>query len=388
MKTLNLVPANTDDYRRLAARKLPQFLFDYLDGGSYQEYTLANNVSDFTRILLNQRVLCDVSNITTDAQLVGDHYGMPLALAPVGMGGMYAQRGECQAKRAADAHNLPFTLSTVSICSLEEVAAVSDKPFWFQLYMLKDRGPVKELLQRARAVGVKTLVFTVDLAVLGARYRDVRNGFSGGATRWGAFRGTTVEYLRHPGWTLDVGVRGKPHTFGNLAEYVPNATRPDDFQGWITQQVDPSVTWRDIAWLRDQWPGKLLIKGILTPEDAHRAKDVHADGIVVSNHGGRQLDSVPSTIQALPAIADSVGDAMEILLDGGVRSGMDILKARALGAQGVLIGRPWVYALAARGEPGLDHLLHTFQRELRVAMALTGQTHMASVDQTVLAPNP
>ncbi len=384
MGSLNLVLASTEDYRRKAEKKLPRFLFDYLDGGSYQERTLAANCADFEALQFKQRVLYDVSKVSSATTLFGDDLAMPAAMAPIGMAGMMAQRGELQAKRAADALGIPFTLSTVSICSLEEVAKVSDKPFWFQLYMLKDRGAVVDMLQRARAVNVDTLIFTVDLAVLGARYRDVRNGMSGGLNRWAQFRSTTLSFMGHPSWAWHVGIKGKPHTFGNLKAYVPDASTPTDFQAWIAEQVDPSVTWKDIEWLRHQWDGNLIIKGVLSPEDAVAAVNAGADGISVSNHGGRQLDSVSSAIAMLPRVVDAVGDRCEVLLDSGVRSGADVLKARALGAKAVLIGRPWVYAAAAGGEAGITSLLNTFKSELQVAMALTGVTHTDQVDARIL----
>ena len=383
MSSLNLVPASTEDYRRIAERKLPQFLFDYLDGGSYAETTLRANVSAYQKIKLKQTVLKDVSAVKTGVELFGTPYGMSAGLAPIGMGGMYGARGELQAKAAADALNIPFTLSTVGICSLEEVAQVSDKPFWFQLYMLKDRGAVQQMLQRAQSVGVDTLVFTVDLAVLGARYRDKRNGLSGGTSLAGRVR-TAMNLAVKLSWIRSVGLGGKPHTFGNLAEYVPNASRPDDFQAWITQQVDASVTWKDIEWLRGIWPGKLIVKGILNSEDALEAVQVGADGIVISNHGGRQLDCVDATIDILPEIKAAVGDATAVLLDGGIRSGQDIFKAYALGADFTLVGRPWVYALAAGGKQSITELLTTFKSEIEISMALTGITQSHEINPSIL----
>jgi L-lactate dehydrogenase (cytochrome) len=308
---------------------------------------------------------------------------MPVSLAPIGMAGMFGRRGEMQAKRAADAAGIPFTLSTVGICSLEEIATVSAIPFWFQLYMLKDRGAVQEMLQRARDVGVSTLLFTVDLAVLGARYRDKRNGLSGGISLSGRLR-SSLNLLTKPAWIKNVGLQGKPHTFGNLANYVPNANRPDDFQAWITKQVDPSVTWKDIEWLRSIWPGQLIIKGVLNPIDAQLAIKTGADGIVISNHGGRQLDCVSSTINALPRIKDAIGDSGTVILDGGIRSGQDVFKAIARGADHTLIGRPWVYALAARGEHGIADTLQAFQSELEISMALTGVTSIDQINETVI----
>lgn len=384
MGTLNLTPASTADYRREAERRLPRFLFDYLDGGAYQERTLRENVTAFEQLRLKQRVMRDVSQIDTRTELLSHPAAFPAALAPIGLGGMMARRAEVQAKRAADDIGIPFTLSTVAICSIEEIAAVSNQPFWFQLYMLKDRGPVKELLQRARDAGVETLVFTVDLAVLGARYRDVRNGMSGANGLWPRLRGQIISALLHPRWLWDVGLNGKPHTFGSLTAYVPNASRPDDFQSWITQQLDASVTWKDIEWLRSIWPGKLVIKGILSPEDARSAVRAGADALVVSNHGGRQLDGVAPTIEMLPRVVEAIAGHAEIWVDSGVRSGQDIAKALALGADGTLIGRPWVYAVAARGEDGVRKLLNTFRSELRVAMALTGCTDVKALTREIL----
>ena len=379
MPTMNLVPVTSDDYRRIAERKLPRFLFDYVDGGAYSERTLARNVSDFSEIAPQQRVMRDVSEVTTSGSMSGAACTMPVALAPVGMGGMLARRAEVQAKRAADAAGVPFTLSTVSICSLEEIAAVSDRPFWFQLYMLRDRAIVLEILDRAWQVGVRTLVFTVDLAVVGERYRDVRNGIAGGATTWGKMRAGPLSYLSHPGWLYDVGIKGKPHTFGNLAQYVPAATNPTQYREWVGSQFDASVTWADIEWLRGIWNGRLIIKGVLSPEDAGCAVSAGADGIIVSNHGGRQLDGVASSISTLPKISDAIGEKAEILMDGGVRSGLDVFRALALGADGVMIGRPWAYAVAALGERGVADLLAAFKRELQVAMSLCGVTSVPDI---------
>ncbi|MEY3006341.1 MAG: hypothetical protein RI942_683 [Pseudomonadota bacterium] len=383
MGSLNLVPASVEDYRRLANKRLPQFLFDYLDGGSYAETTLKNNVADYQKLNLVQTVMRDVSSIDTSSNKLGAVSAMPISLAPIGMAGMFGRRGELQAKQAADAAGIPFTLSTVGICSMEEVAAISNIPFWFQLYMLKDRGAVQEMLQRARDVGVSTLLFTVDLAVLGARYRDKRNGMSGGINTLGKLR-SGLDLLSKWSWIQEVGLRGKPHTFGNLANYVPNASRPDDFQAWITQQVDPSVTWKDIEWLRSIWSGQLIIKGVLNPTDAALAIKSGADGIVVSNHGGRQLDCVSSTINALPAIKDAIGDTGTLIVDGGIRSGQDVFKALAKGADHTLIGRPWVYALAAQGQKGVYDTLTAFRSELEISMALTGVTRIEQIDHSVI----
>ena len=384
MSTLNLVPASYADYRREAERRLPTQLFHYVDGGAYAEHTLGRNVEDFEKLQLKQRVMHDVSRVDPSDSIFGYEMTIPAALAPIGLGGMMARRGEVQAKRAADAFGIPFTLSTVSICSLEEVAAVSDKPFWFQLYMLKDRGAVTHILDRAKASGVRTLIFTVDLPVLGARYRDVRNGMGGGTTVWGRLRSGTLDYLAHPRWAVDVGLKGKPHTFGNLDDLVTKASTLADFKAWIDGQLDATVTWKDIEWVRAAWDGDLIIKGILSAEDAIAAFDAGADGIVVSNHGGRQLDSVSSTIAILPRVLDAVGGRGTVIIDSGIRTGQDILKAKALGADMTLIGRPWVYANAARGEQGIRNLLSAMKEEMQVSMALTGVNTIQEVDHRIL----
>ncbi|MCB2113564.1 MAG: L-lactate dehydrogenase [Parvularculaceae bacterium] len=384
MPSLNLAPASAEDYRRIAERRLPRALFDYIDGAAGAETTLADNQNDFARLRLKQRVMRDVSSIDMGAELFGGKLSMPLALAPIGMGGMMRKRAETQAVRAAEAAGVPFCLSTVAICSLEEVAQAASKQFWFQLYMLKDRGAVRELLQRAKSVGVRTLVFTVDLAVVGARYRDIRNGLSGGGGAWGRLRSGLIDYLLHPAWLFDVGLAGKPHIFGNLSEYVPNATTPSDFRAWVDSQFDAAVTWKDIEQLRRDWDGDLVIKGVLTAEDARAAADAGADGVIVSNHGGRQLDGVASGIAALARIAEAVGARTRILVDGGVRTGQDILRARAMGADAALIGRPWIFALAAGGETGLKRYLALLKHDLHVAMALTGARNLAALDASVL----
>ena len=383
MGTLRLAPATVSDYRRLAESRLPRQLFDYIDGGAVDERTLAANREDLARLQLRQRVLRDVSRVETSVDIAGRLAAMPVALAPVGLAGLMRRRGEVQAARAAEAAGVPFCLSTVGLCSLEEVWAATKAPFWFQLYMMRDRGHVRELLQRARVVGVETLVFTVDLAVVGARYRDTRNGMGGGLTTWGSLR-SALNFAVHPRWLADVALGGRPLVFGNLASYVSSAKNVQQFRSWIDSQFDPSVTWRDIEWLRREWPGTLIIKGILEPEDACAAADAGADGIVVSNHGGRQLDGAPSSISALPRIVDAVGSRLEILMDGGIHSGQDVVRTLALGARAAMIGRAWVFALAARGEAGVRHLLSQMQREIGVTLALTGVTSARSVGQDVL----
>lgn len=388
MSSLDLIPASVSDYRRLAKRRLPRTLFDYLDGGASDEISLKANEADLKRVRFEQRVMRDVSKIDTATTLFGESLRMPLVLAPVGLAGMMARRGELQAKSAADSAGIPFCLSTVGICGMDEVATVSDRPFWFQLYMLRDRGVVSDLLEQAWIKGVRTLVFTVDLAVLGTRDRDIRNGLAGGVGALGRFRAGLLDYLLHPHWLWSVGVKGTPHVFGNLAQYVPKATSPADFRQWVANQFDASVTWKDIEWLRSIWRGKLVLKGILNVDDAHSACSAGADGFVVSNHGGRQLDGVASTISVLPGIADAVGASTVLLVDGGIRNGHDVMKAVAMGAHAVMVGRPWVYAVAAAGERGLDLMLSRFKADMVTALGLTGVTSIANVDRTILSSGP
>ncbi len=386
MASMNLIPVSTSDYRRLAKKRLPRNLFDYIDGGSYNEVTLAANVEDFKNLRMKQSVLRNVSKIDTKASIFGEEFLMPLGLAPVGLAGMMSRRAEVQAVKAAEKAGIPFCLSTVSICSLEEVAKAATKPFWFQLYMMRDRAYVKELLARAKAVGCKTLVFTVDLTVVGSRYRDARNGMAGRLSAFAKFR-AALEYPAHPAWLLDVAIKGRPHMFGNLEKLVPTARSLADFKDWVDSQFDPSCTWKDIEWLRSIWDGNLIIKGVLSESDAATAVKVGADSIVISNHGGRQLDGVSSSINMTRRIRDAVGDKTIIIMDGGVRSGQDIVKAVANGADFTLIGRAWIWALAARGQTGLETLLQTFKSEMDVSMALTGVTNIAGITSKILDRN-
>jgi len=376
-------PVTPTDYRRLAARRLPRFLFDYIDGGANDERTMAANVADFAAIRLRQRVMRDVSGIDTSTTLAGQAVAMPVALAPVGMAGMFSRRGEVTGLRAADRAGIPFSLSTLGVCPIAELRSASPSAFWFQLYMMRDRDAVQRLLARAREGGCNTLLFTVDLAVTGLRHRDTRSGMIGRPTHKSKLD-KLGQLLARPGWIRDVGLLGKPHTIGNLSDVVPDPTDLNAYKAWIDAQFDPSVTWRDIEWLRRVWDGRLLIKGVLEPEDARDAANAGADGVVVSNHGGRQLDSVASSIAKLPGVVTAVGDRIEVLLDGGVRSGIDVLKAVALGARGVLIGRPWVWAAAGAGQQGLDDLLATFRLELATAMALSGVSRIADVGPEII----
>lgn len=382
--SLNLLAASFADFRRQAERNLPRFLFDYYDGAAGSEVTLHRNTADWEGLSLNQKVLIDASQTDCSVELFGERLAMPLILAPIGMGGMSARRGEVQAKRAADKAGIAFCLSTVGICPMEEVAQVSDRPFWFQLYMLKDRGIVTEILDRAWEHGVRTVAFTIDLAILGTRYRDIRNGMAGGLNRWGRLRSGALDYALHPGWAFEVGLRGGPHGFGNLSRYVKQSRNPRDYLHWTGTQFDSSVTWADIEWLRKQWRGNLVLKGILDVTDARQAVAVGADGLIVSNHGGRQLDGAVSTARMLPAIADVVGNQTSVLVDGGIRSGQDLVKALALGARAALIGRPWVMALAAGGETALARMLGLYKQDMRTALGLTGAVTAAKVNRSIL----
>ena len=377
MSLIGSLPATTDDFRARARARLPRFLFDYVDGGAGEERTLSANTADWAALRLRQRVLVDVDAVDTSASLAGDKARLPLALAPLGLGGLLARRGETQAVRAANAAGLPFTLSTVDICALEEVAKAASAPFWFQLYWLRDRGIVEALLQRAWAAGCRTLVFTVDLPLPGMRHRDTRNGMVQLGLRARLLK--LAQILSRPNWVFKVALRGKPLLFGNLHEYVPAARDLDGFRAFIEAQFDPTVTWADLDWLRARWQGRVLIKGILDVEDARLAVRCGADGIVVSNHGGRQLEGAASTARRLPAIVDAVGARTEVLVDGGLRSGIDLFRALALGARGALIGRPWAWALAGGGEAGLGQLLATWQQELRTTMALAGVTRVEDI---------
>lgn len=376
--------ASITDYRELARRRLPRFLFAYIDGGSYAETTLGRNITDLRDVALRQRVLRDVSDIDLSATLFGHKQSLPVALAPVGLAGMNARRGEVQAARAAAAFGVPFTLSTVGACSIGEVAAGSPAPFWFQLYMIRDRAFMADLLDLAEAAKCPALIFTVDMPVPGSRYRDYHSGLAGASGFLGDMR-RAMQAVAHPAWAWDVGVRGGPHSLGNVAPVLKGKTGIDDFFAWMRDNFDPTVTWDDLAWVRERWKGPLIIKGVLDADDARRVADLGADGLVVSNHGGRQLDGVLSSARALPPIADAVEGRLTILADGGIRSGLDVVRMLALGADGVLIGRAWAYALAARGEAGVSHILNLIAAEMKVAMALTGVTRVDQLDRSTLA---
>ena len=372
--------SSPEDFRTAARRRLPRFLFDYIDGGAGAEVTLRRNSSDLLEIALRQKVLTGVCSPCLETTLFGKTQRLPVVLGPVGLTGMYARRGEVQAARSAAGKGVPFCLSTVSVCAIDEVVSGSRAPIWFQLYVMRDRGLMRDLLAKAKLAGCTALVVTVDMPVPGTRYRDARSGMSG--TFANARR--ILQAIGRPAWAWDVGVRGRPHTLGNVACALGSDSGLEDFMGWLAANFDATVDWRDLENIRELWDGPLIVKGIMDPQDAKAAVAVGADGIVVSNHGGRQLDGTPSTARMLPLVADSVGDRVTVLADSGVRSGTDIFRLMALGAKGVILGRAWAFALAARGESGVTQLLNLLEHELRVAMTLTGCANVSQIDRDAL----
>ncbi|MGJ0504551.1 MAG: FMN-dependent L-lactate dehydrogenase LldD [Methylocystis sp.] len=376
-----MIISSVSDYRKAAQRRLPRFLFDYIDGGANAEDTLQANIADLRGVPLRQRVLKNVSGLSLATEWFGQPSALPVILAPVGLSGMFARRGEIQSASAAAEKGVPYVLSTLSICPLEEVASRCPQTIWFQLYVLKDRGFMQSMLERAQRAGVKNLVFTVDLPVHGSRYRDAHSGLSGPY----AMQRRLLQAITKPRWAFDVGLRGRPHDLGNISNYLGKATGLQDYIGWLGKNIDPSISWSDLEWIRDFWKGPLILKGILDPEDARDAVRFGANGIVVSNHGGRQLDGALSTVKALPPIVDAVGDDLEVFVDSGVRSGLDVVRMLALGAKGVLLGRAAAYALAAAGQAGVENMLEIFAKEMRVAMTLTGVTSIAQIDRKILA---
>ncbi|WP_019222031.1 FMN-dependent L-lactate dehydrogenase LldD [Bartonella senegalensis] len=376
-----MIISSTFDYRKAAKRRLPPFLFHYIDGGAYAEETMRRNCTELQTLALRQRILREVGEVDLSTKIFGQTLALPIILAPVGLTGMYARRGEVQSARAAVAKGIPFTLSSVSVCSIAEVQKAVGSAFWFQLYVLKDRGFMRDVLERAWASGVRTLVFTVDMPVPGARYRDAHSGMSG---PYAGLRRLLQAFI-HPHWAWNVGIMGRPHDLGNVSTYLQKKIALDDYVGWLGENFDRSIGWHDLQWIRDFWKGKMILKGILDPEDAREATQFGADGIVVSNHGGRQLDGVLSTARALPAIAEAVKGDLTILVDSGVRSGLDVVRMIAQGADAVMIGRAFVYALAAAGEKGVMHLLDLFANEMRVAMTLTGARAIKEVARESLA---
>jgi len=382
-----MIAASISDYREMARRRLPRFLFDYVDGGSYAERTLAWNVEDLQNVMLRQRVLRDVSALDLSSTLFGQKFAMPVALAPVGLAGLTARRGEVQAARAAEKAGIPFCLSTVSACSLGEVVKGVEKPIWFQLYMVRDREFMRDLLQQARDSGCTALFFTVDLPLPGTRYRDVRSGLAGNPGLRSSLH-RAMQVAARPGWVWDVGVHGRPHQFGNIAPIVGKNAKLGSFFSWLRDNFELAIDWKALDFIRSVWKGPLILKGVLDPDDARIAADHGVDGLVVSNHGGRQLDGAPSTARALPAIAGAVGERLTVLADGGIRSGLDVVRMLALGAKGVLLGRAWAYALAAEGEAGVANMLRMIESEMRVAMALTGVTSVEQINRDILAGVP
>jgi len=370
-----------DDMRQTARRKVPRAFFEYADGGSYAEETLRANRTDLERIKLRQRILVDVGGRTTQTTILGEPVALPLALAPIGLCGMQHGDGEILACRAAQAAGIPFTLSTMSICSIEDVAESVEKPFWFQLYVMKDRGFIRELIARAAAARCSALVLTVDLQILGQRHRDIKNGM----TVPPEIRlSNLIDIATKPAWALGI-LRGKRKIFGNISGHIKGTENVNSLTQWISGQFDPGLNWKDVEWIKSLWPGKLILKGILDVDDARIAAKTGAAALVVSNHGGRQLDGAPSSITALPKIADAVGSDIEVLFDGGVRSGQDVFRALALGARACLSGRAYIYGLGAAGEAGVARAIDIIRNELDVTMALTGCKTVGEIDRQKIA---
>jgi L-lactate dehydrogenase (cytochrome) len=370
-----------EDLRLLHKRNVPKAFFDYADRGSYSEDTLRANHDDLQQIKFRQRILVDVSRRDLSTTILGEPSALPLILAPVGLLGMQHGDGEIHACRAAQAAGIPFTQSTMSICSIEDIAAAVDKPFWFQLYVMKDRGFIKELIQRAAAAKCSALVLTVDLQVIGQRHQDIKNGMTV-PPEWSLSK--LIDFATKPTWVSGV-LRGKRRTFGNIAGHVKNTEDLNRLSEWTASQFDTSLSWKDLDWIRSIWPGKLILKGILDVEDAEEATKVGAQALVVSNHGGRQLDGAPSSIEVLPEIVDAVGSKMEIMFDGGIRSGQDVMRALALGAKSCMIGRAYAYGLGAGGEAGVAKAIDILRNELNVTMGLCGVNTIAEIDDHVLA---
>ena len=376
MKTATCI----EDLRTLARRKVPRAFFEYVDGGSYNEETLRANRADMEGIKLRQRILVDVSERSLATTIVGQPSSAPFALAPIGLTGMQHGDGEVLAAQAAAAAGIPYILSTMSICSIEDVAQATGKPFWFQLYVIKDRGFSKDILERAMAAKCDTLVLTVDLQVLGQRHRDIRNGM----TVPPQMRiKNMIDIASKPAWALSI-LKGKRRNFGNLVGHVKGMSSVNQLAKWVGDQFDPALNWKDVEWIKKIWPGKLVLKGILDVDDAKNAVKLGADALVVSNHGGRQLDGAPSSISALPAIAEAVGSDLEVLFDGGIRTGADLLRALGLGARACLVGRAYIYGLGAGGKAGVARAIEILKNELSVAMALTGTNKVADIGPQVI----
>jgi L-lactate dehydrogenase (cytochrome) len=377
MKTITSI----EDLRQVHKRRVPKAFFDYADRGSYSEDTLRANITDLAAIKFRQRILVDVSQRDLSTTSLGERAALPLILAPIGLCGMQYGDGEIHACRAAQEAGIPFTLSTMSICSIEDVAANVTAPFWFQLYVMKDRGFIKELIQRAIAAKCSALVLTVDLQVIGQRHQDIKNGMTV-PPQWTLSK--LVDFATKPAWVSGV-LRGKRRTFGNIAGHIKGTDNINQLSTWTASQFDTTLNWKDVAWIRSIWPGKLIIKGILDVEDAQEAAATGAEALVVSNHGGRQLDGAPSSIRLLPQIAEAVGDRIEVMFDGGVRSGQDVMRALALGAKSCMIGRAYIHGLGAYGGPGVLKAIDIIRKELEVTMGLCGVNKIAEIDRRVLA---
>jgi L-lactate dehydrogenase (cytochrome) len=376
------VITSIEDLRVLAQRRVPRMFYDYVDSGSWTESTYRANTSDFAKIKLRQRVAVNLENRTLKTAMAGQELAMPVALAPTGLTGMQRADGEILAARAAEKFGVPFTLSTVSICSIEDVAEKTSKPFWFQLYVMRDRAFIERLIDRAKAASCAALVLTLDLQIQGQRHKDLKNGLTAPPKLTAK---NIINMMTKPRWCI--GMLGtKRHAFGNIIGHVANVENMASFSSWIAEQFDPTLSWDDVRWFRQRWNGKLILKGIMDVEDARLAVESGADALVVSNHGGRQLDGAPSSIAALPAIADAVGSKIEVHLDGGIRSGQDVLKALALGAKGVYIGRAFLYGLGALGEAGVTTALEIIQKELDLTMAFCGLTDVRKVDKNIMVP--
>ena len=374
------VVTNIEDLREMSKRRIAKAIFDYVDRGSYSEATLRANRTDLESLTLRQRVAIDVDRRSTRSTMLGQEVSMPVALAPVGLTGLNWANGEMLAARAAERFGVPYTLSTMSICSIEDVASAVTRPFWFQLYVMRDRGFSGSLIERAKAAGCSALVLTLDLQVQGQRHQDLKNGL---AVPPRLTPGTVFDILKKPGWALNV-LMGKRKSFGNLEGRIPNADSLTTLSHWIAGQFDPTLSWKDVEWVKKLWGGKIILKGILDVEDAKIAASTGVEALVVSNHGGRQLDGAASSIRALPEIVDAVGSRMEVLFDGGIRSGQDLLKALALGAKGALIGRAYAYGLGAMGEKGVARALEIIRNELDVSMALCGLRNVKDASPSIL----
>lgn len=369
-----------EDFRRLAMRRVPRMFYDYADSGSWTEGTYRSNEEDFHKLKFRQRVAVDIEKRNLRSTMVGEQVAMPVALAPTGLTGMQHADGEIHAARAAEKFGVPFTLSTMSICSIEDIAAHTNKPFWFQLYVMRDRDFMERLIDRAKAANCSALVLTLDLQVLGQRHKDIRNGLTAPPKPTLA---NLVNLATKPRWCLNM-LGTNRRTFGNIVGHARNVTDVSSLSSWTAEQFDPSLSWKDLEWIKKRWGGRLVLKGIMEPEDARLAAQCGADALIVSNHGGRQLDGAPSSISALPRVVHAAGKDIEVWVDGGIRSGQDVLRAVALGARGTMIGRAFLYALGAMGERGVQRCLEIIAKELDISMAFCGRTDIQRVDRSIL----